>query len=149
MKVILMERIKNVGSLGEEVTVSNGFARNYLIPQGKAARATKENKAFFAAKREELEAAVADARQKAEQRADKLAGLEITIYARTSAEEKIYGSVDTKQIAEAVTEAGVEIQKSEVRLNEGALRSLGEHQINIQLYVDVVATIKVIIALEE
>lgn len=149
MKIILMERIKNLGSLGEEVTVANGFARNYLIPQGKAARATKDNKAFFEAKREELEAAVADARQKAEHRADKLAELEVTIYARTSAEGKIYGSVDTKQIADAVTATGVEIQKSEVRLNEGVLRNLGEYHISIQLYADVIATIKLVIAPEE
>lgn len=141
MNVILLERIGNLGDLGEEVAVKPGFARNFLIPQGKAVRATTENRAVFEERRAELERLANERMGEAQERAGKLEGTSITIVVKAGEEGKLYGSVGTQDIAEAVTAKGVEIEKSEVRLPEGAIRAVGEYDIDIQLHSDVTVTI--------
>ena len=142
MEVILLENIGNLGSLGDKVDVKAGFGRNYLIPQGKAVPATADAIAEFEARRAELEAAAAEQLAAAETRAEAINGLElITITANAGEEGKLFGSIGTRDIAEAVSAAGVEIDKSEVRLPEGALREVGEYEVDIQVHGDVTAII--------
>lgn len=148
MNVILLERIGNLGNLGDEVHVRGGFARNYLIPQGKAVRATAENRQQFEARREELERAAAERTKAAEDRAVTLQGTEITIAARASEEGRLYGSVGTREIAEALAAVGKTVDKSEVRLPEGAIRQTGEYAIDIQLHGDIVATVDLVVIAE-
>lgn len=149
MNVILLERIRNLGDLGENVRVAPGFARNYLFPQEKAVPATKDNQAKFEAKRAELQKAAVENLQKAQKRADAIAGLySVTIIAKSGDEGKLYGSIGTSDIAHALTNAGVEVHKSEIRLSSGALRQVGEHEVQLQLHSDVVASIKIIIEAE-
>ncbi len=143
MEVILLEKIGNLGDLGDQVTVKPGYGRNYLIPQGKAVPATKDNVAMFEARRAELEAAAAEQLDEAQARADKIAELGIiSIEANAGEEGKLFGSIGTRDIEEAVTAAGVEINKAEVRLPEGALRELGEYQVELHLHSDVNVTIE-------
>lgn len=143
MEVILLDKIGRLGGLGDKVKVKNGFARNYLLPNKKAVMATKENLAKFEAQRAELEAKIAAELKAAQQRAEALAKVEkYTIEALAGDEGKLFGSVGTRDIAECVSKAGVEIHKSEVRLSEGVLRSVGEYEITIQLHPDVKSTIK-------
>lgn len=149
MKVILMERIRNVGSLGDEVLVANGYARNYLIPQGKALRATKESRERFEAERSKLEVIVKEQRDVAQKISDQLADMVVTIGVKASAEGKLYGSVSSKQITEALMAEGVAIQKNQINLTKGALRSLGEHQVEIHLHADVSTLVTIIIAIED
>ena len=138
MEVILLENISNLGGLGDKVDVKAGFGRNYLIPQGKAVPATATAVAEFAARRAELEAAAAETLAAAEARAEVINGLGlITITANAGEEGKLFGSIGTRDIADAVTAAGCPIDKSEVRLPEGALRELGEYEIAIQVHGDV------------
>ena len=142
MEVILLENIGNLGSLGDKVDVKAGFGRNYLIPQGKAVPATESAVAEFEARRAELEVAAAETLAAAEARAESINGLGlITVTANAGEEGKLFGSIGTRDIAEAVTAAGVQIDKSEVRLPEGALREIGEYEINIQVHGDVTAFI--------
>jgi len=142
MEVILLENISNLGGLGDKVDVKAGFGRNYLIPQGKAVPATEDAVAKFEARRAELEAAAADSLAAAEARAATLNEMQpVTIPANAGEEGKLFGSVGTRDIADAVTAAGVAIDKSEVRLPEGALRELGEYEINVQVHGDVTAMI--------
>ncbi|GAB3534329.1 50S ribosomal protein L9 [Photobacterium proteolyticum] len=142
MQVILLDKIGNLGGLGDQVNVKAGFARNFLIPQGKAVMATKANVEMFEARRAELEAKVAEQLSAAEARAEKLNALEaVEIASKAGDEGKLFGSIGTRDIADAVTAAGVEVVKSEVRLPEGALRTTGEFEISIQLHSDVFATI--------
>jgi len=142
MDVILLENIGNLGSLGDKVSVKSGYGRNFLIPQGKAVPATESNLAEFEARRAELEAQAAGVLAEAEKRAEAVNGLGlVTIAANAGEEGKLFGSVGTRDIAEAVTAAGVEVEKAEVRLPEGALRELGEYEISIQLHGDVTASI--------
>ena len=134
MEVILLENISNLGGLGDKVDVKAGFGRNYLIPQGKAVPANEENTTEFEARRAELEAAAATALSASETRAETINALGlISIPANAGEEGKLFGSVGTRDIAEAVAAAGCEIDKSEVRLPEGALRELGEYEIAIQV----------------
>ena len=150
MNVILLENISNLGSLGDQVNVKAGFGRNYLIPQGKAVPATKDNVAQFEARRAELEAAAAELAGAAESRAEAINALEVLNIEATAGEEgKLFGSVGTRDIAEAVTAAGCEIDKSEVRLPEGALRELGEYEIAIQVHSHVTATINLSVVAAE
>ncbi|MCR5537221.1 MAG: 50S ribosomal protein L9 [Succinivibrio sp.] len=143
MEVILLDKIGRLGGLGDKVKVKNGFARNYLLPNKKAVMATKENLAKFEAQRAELEAKIAAELKEAQQRAEALAKIEkYTIEALAGDEGKLFGSVGTRDIAECVSKAGVEIHKSEVRLSEGVLRAVGEYEITIQLHPDVRSTIK-------
>ena len=148
MEVILLEKVANVGNLGDKVNVKSGFGRNFLIPQGKATAATEENVAAFEARRAELEKAAAEALAAAEKRAEGLNDLEVTIAARAGDEGKLFGSIGTSDIATAVTEAGQAIERNEVRLPEGPFRMLGEFEVQIHLHSDVDAIIKLTIEAE-
>ena len=143
MDVILLENISNLGNLGDTVKVKAGFGRNYLIPQGKAVPANEANTAEFEARRAELEAAAATQLSEAEGRAEDINALgSITIGANAGEEGKLFGSIGTRDIADAVTALGCAVDKSEVRLPEGALRELGEYDIAIQVHGEVSATIQ-------
>ena len=138
MDVILLENIGNLGALGDKVSVKAGYGRNYLIPQGKAVPATQANVAEFEARRAEFERAAAEVLAAAQARAQALAALElITVEANAGEEGKLFGSVGTRDIAEAVTAAGCPVDKSEIRLPEGALRETGEYSIAVQLHPEV------------
>ncbi|MEM1111661.1 MAG: 50S ribosomal protein L9 [Pseudomonadota bacterium] len=144
MEVILLEKISNLGDLGDKVVVKAGFGRNYLIPQGKAVPANDANVAQFETRRAELEAAAADALSAAEARAETINALGVVeITANAGEEGKLFGSVGTRDIAEAVSGQGCEIDKAEVRLPEGALRELGEYEIAIQVHGDVTAHVAI------
>jgi large subunit ribosomal protein L9 len=143
MEVILLEKIGKLGDLGDKVTVKSGYGRNFLIPQGKAVAATEDNIAKFEARRAEREAAAAEAIAAAEVRAGRLQELgTITITAIAGEEGKLFGSIGTRDIADAVTAAGVELEKSEVRLPEGALREVGTYDVVVHLHTDVDTTIQ-------
>ncbi len=148
MNVILMERVTNLGDLGEEVAVRNGYARNFLLPQGKAVRATEENREVFEARRSELEASAVERLSEAEQRAHQLDECTVTIVARTGDEGKLYGSVGTVEVAEALSDMGIEVRKSEVVMSEGAIRITGEYEVDIHLHADVTRGIKVVVVSE-
>lgn len=143
MNVILLEPVVNLGELGDEVAVKGGYARNFLIPQRKALRGTAENRAMFEERRAELERAAQEKLAAAEARAGKLEGMLVTVVVKAGDEGKLYGSVGTQDIADAVTAKGVEIEKSEVKLPEGVIRAIGEYQIDVQLHSEVFQTIQV------
>ena len=145
MDVILLEKVGRLGSLGDQVSVKAGYGRNYLIPFGKAVPATKENVASFEARRAELEKAAAAKLAEAESRATKLQDLKISIAANAGDEGKLFGSVGTADIADAITAAGIAVVKSEVRLPNGAIREIGEYQVSLQLHSDVTQEITVIV----
>jgi len=148
MNVILLERIGNLGDLGEEVHVKGGFARNYLIPQGKAVRASNENRAVFEARRAELERVANAQLGEAQARAAKLADVAVTIVVKAGDEGRLYGSVGTQDIADAVEALGFEIARSEVRMPDGAIRVTGEYEIDLQLHSDVTVPIRVAVVAE-
>jgi len=148
MEVILLEKIGKLGNLGDKVAVKAGYGRNFLIPQGKAVPATEANVAKFEERRAELEAAAAEALAAATARAEALNEKEVTIVSKAGDEGKLFGSIGTKDIADAVTAAGAEVEKSEVRLPEGALRNIGEYEIAIQLHSEVTATITLTVVAE-
>lgn len=148
MNVILLERIGKLGELGDEVIVKNGFARNFLIPQGRAVRATDENRKGFEARRAELEAAALKRRSAAEQRSVGLKEVEVTIVARSADEGKLYGSVGTQEVADALAAKNIEVNKAEVRMPDGVIRQIGEYEVDIQLDADFTETIKVTVVAE-
>jgi large subunit ribosomal protein L9 len=149
MDIILLEKIANLGGLGDTVTVRPGYGRNFLIPKGKAVPATADNVARFEARRAELERAAAEALTQAQARADALSALgSVTIEANAGEEGKLFGSIGTRDIATAVAAAGCEIDKSEVRLPDGPLRETGEYNISVQLHSEVVAELQVSIVPE-
>lgn len=148
MDVILLEKIENLGVMGDRVKVRPGYGRNYLIPQGKAAPATPENIAEFEARRAELEKSAAESLVAAESRRDQLTDMSITIAAHAGDEGKLFGSVGTADIAHAITEAGVAVERHEVRLPEGAFRQVGEYTVQLHLHSDVNATVKLVIEAE-
>lgn len=148
MEVILLEKVENLGDLGDKVTVRSGYGRNYLIPQGKAQRATAENLAEFEARRAELERAAAEVLAAAQGRQAQLEGLEVTITANAGDEGRLFGSIGTADIADAVTAAGVEVFRQEVRLPDGPLRAIGEYEIDLHLHSDVDAQVKIIVVSE-
>ncbi|XBS70430.1 50S ribosomal protein L9 [Acerihabitans sp. KWT182] len=149
MQVILLDKIANKGKLGDTVDVKAGYARNYLVPQGKAVPATKKNVAEFEGRRAELEAEVAKVQAEAQARADKITELgSVTIASKAGDEGKLFGSVGTRDIAEAITAAGVPVAKSEVRLPNGVLRTIGDHDISIQVHGEIFATLDVIVVAE-
>jgi len=148
MEVILLDKIAKLGNLGDKVNVKGGYARNFLLPQGKATAATADNVAAFEARRAELEKQAADKKASAEARAAKLNELTVTIAANSGDEGKLFGSIGTRDIAEAVSAAGVELDKSEVRLPNGALRNVGEFDVDVQLHTDVETTVKVVVVAE-
>jgi large subunit ribosomal protein L9 len=143
MQVILMEKVVNLGQLGDVVKVKNGFGRNFLIPQGKAKRATESNVAEFAARRVELEAADQAKLAEAQARAEKLSGLTVRIVQKAGVDGKLFGSVTNADIAAAMEAQGFNIEKAQVRLPEGHLKQIGDHPISISLHADVVANITV------
>lgn len=149
MDVILLENINKLGKLGDTVRVKSGFGRNFLIPQGKAVYATADNVAAFEARRAELEAAAATQLESAEKRAEAINAVElITIAAQAGEEGKLFGSVGTRDITDALAAQGCEVDKSEVRLPEGPLRELGEYEIAIQVHGDVTAMVNIAVVPE-
>ena len=149
MEVILLENIGNLGTLGDKVDVKSGYGRNFLIPQGKAVPATEDNVAKFEARRAELEASAAETLSTAEARGEALAALGAVEIAATAGEEgKLFGSVGTRDIAYALSTAGCEVDKSEVRLPEGVIRELGEFEIMIQVHPEVSTSVAIHIIAE-
>ena len=149
MEVILLENIGNLGAWGDTVDVKPGDGRNFLIPQGKAVPATQDNVAKFETRRAELEAVAAETLAAAQARGEALSALEAVNIAATAGEEgKLFGSVGTRDIAEALTAAGCEVDKSEVRLPEGVIRELGEYEIIIQVHAEVSSSVAIHIVAE-
>ena len=149
MEVILLEKVANLGDLGDKVEVKPGYGRNYLVPQKKAVPATPENIRIFEERRAELEKKAAEARAAAEERAEKLESLgEITIASQAGEEGKLFGSVGVADIAEAITAAGVEVAKREVSMPEGPIRHTGEYEIDIHLHTDVTRPVKIVVVAE-
>lgn len=146
MDVILLEKVTNLGNLGDKVKVKAGYGRNFLLPYGKAVPATEANIVEFEARRAELEKASADKLTQAQGRATALAEKSVTITANAGDEGKLFGSIGARDIAEAITAAGEAVEKSEVRLPEGALREVGEYDVTLQLHSDVSVDVKVIVA---
>ena len=145
MEVILLEKVANLGNLGDKVNVKSGYGRNYLLPQRKATAATPANIAEFEARRAELEKAAAERKASAEARAAHLSELEVTITATAGDEGKLFGSIGTHDIADALTASGVEVAKSEIRLPNGTIRQVGEYDVAVHLHSDVEATVKLIV----
>jgi large subunit ribosomal protein L9 len=146
MEVILLEKIQNLGKLGDKVKVKPGYGRNYLIPRKKAVPATADNIARFEAQRAELERVQNTALSEAEARAAQLNGVEIVIVAKAGTEGRLYGSVGTAEIAEALAGQGHSIEKREIRLPDGPLRMVGRHTVELQLHADVDASVVVVVA---
>jgi len=143
MQIILMEKLPNLGQLGDVVKVKDGFARNYLIPQGKAKRATQANLAEFEKRRAELEKAQAEALAQAQERGAKLDGLMIQITQKAGVDGKLFGSVTNIDIAEALTAQGFEVHKSEVRLPQGPFKQVGDYPVTLALHTDITCEITV------
>jgi len=149
MDVILLDTVENLGGIGDKVKVKPGYARNYLLPQGKATRATPENIAQFEARRAELEAKAEAVIADAQARAEKISGLKLVIRAKAGSEGKLFGSVGTVDIAAAAEAAGVVIERSELRLADGPLRMVGEHEVEVHLHSEVSVPIAVTVEAEE
>lgn len=148
-QIILLEKIHSLGDLGEQVTVRNGYARNYLYPKNKAVPASKETIAAFKVKRAELEKIAQEKLHAAEARAEAITNLRLTIPVKAAEEGRLYGSVGLSELIRAADTAGVILEKSEIRLPNGPLRQLGEHEVTVQLHSDVIAVLKVNIVTEE
>ena len=148
MQVILLEKVANLGTLGDIVKVKDGFGRNFLIPQGKAKRATESNKAEFAARRAELEKQQADILTAATARGAKLAGYVLKVAQKAGVDGRLFGSVTNGDIAEGLVAAGFEVVKSEVRLPTGPLKTIGDHAVSVALHHDVVVDITVTVTPE-
>lgn len=148
MEIILLEKIRNFGDIGDQVTVKAGFARNFLLPQGKAVTATSANIAKFEQRRAELKKKAEAILEAAKARAEKLVKLVINIPMKVSDEDKLFGSVGTREIAVAIEAAGEKIDKKEIILPEGPIHQLGEYEINLQLHSDVVVPIKIHVVAE-
>lgn len=148
MQVLLLEKIDNLGNLGDQVKVKSGYGRNYLIPSGKAAPATPENIAKFETRRAELQKAAEESLAEARARGEALQGLSVTIPAKSGEEGKLCGSVGTGDIAQAITEAGVAVERHEVRLPTGPFHELGEYQVDIHLHADVTIPVVVTVTAE-
>ncbi len=149
MEVILLEKIENLGGLGDKVTVKSGYGRNYLVPTGRAIPATQENLAAFEARRAELEKEAAAVLATAEARKAKIEALNVSIPAKAGDEGRLFGSVGTVDIAEAVNAAGVELERREIRLPEGPFHVVGDFEVQIHLHSDVDTTLKLSIVAEK
>lgn len=149
MELILLQKVTNLGVLGDKVNVKPGYGRNYLVPQGKAVPATAENVAAFEAKRADYEAKAKSAHDGAEGRKAALEGVSVTIGAHAAHEGKLFGSVGPRDIAEAFTKSGHELHKSEVVMGEGPIRNVGEYEVHVKLHADVETTVKVVVVAEE
>ena len=149
MEVILLQKVANLGNLGDRVKVRSGFGRNFLLPQGKATLATPDNVARFEARRAELERLAREHLTSAEERAVAMKDFKLTVRAKAGTEGKLFGSIGTSDIAEELTRAGFKIERSEVRLPHGPLRMVGDHSINLHLHADVDVPVQVTIVAEE
>ena len=149
MEVILLQKVANLGNIGERVKVRSGFGRNFLLPQGKATLATPENIARFEARRTELERLAREHLSSAAERAEAMKDFKLTIHAKAGTEGKLFGSIGTSDIAEACTRAGFKVERSEVRLPHGPLRMVGEHTVSLHLHADVDVPLQVTIVAEE
>ena len=145
MELILLQKVTNLGNLGDKVSVKPGYGRNFLVPQGKAVPATAANLAEFEAKRAEYEAKAKAALEGAEGRKARLEGASVTVYANASTEGKLYGSVGPREIADALTKLGTPVEKSEVVMGEGPLRHVGEYEVLVHLHADVETPVKVVV----
>ena len=143
MQVILMEKVANLGELGDVVKVKDGFARNFLIPHGKAKRATPDNLKAFEARRADLEKAQADALAKAKSRAEKLDGLTLQVTQRAGPDGRLFGSVTNYDIVEALEKQGHEVERANIRMPQGPLKQVGDYPIQVALHTDVTVTITV------
>ncbi|WP_394753952.1 50S ribosomal protein L9 [Crenothrix sp.] len=148
MEVILLEKIANLGNLGDKVTIKSGYGRNYLVPQGKAVPATVQKIAEFEARRAELEKAAAAKLSAAQARANELAKLSVVIAHKAGDEGRLFGSIGTHNIAEAITKSGVAVSKQEIRLPNGTIRHIGDYPLDINLHTDVIATITIKVTAE-
>jgi large subunit ribosomal protein L9 len=144
MEVILLEKVRNLGSLGDQVKVKAGFGRNYLIPYGKAVTATEENRAKFETRRADLERAQTDALDRARSRAQRLNGFTVQIVRKIAEDGAMYGSVTNRDIAEAVTQGGFELERAEVVMSQGPLKTIGDHELPITLHAEV--SVKIIVS---
>ena len=149
MEVILLQKVANLGNIGDKVKVKSGYGRNFLLPQGRATLATADNVAKFEARRAELEKKEHEELSGAQSRAKKLEGFKLTISAKAGSEGKLFGSVGTSDIADGIKKAGHQIERAEVRLPHGPIRQAGEHVVQIQLHTDVIVEIPVVITPEE
>ena len=148
MDLILLEKIANLGGLGDKVSVKPGYGRNYLIPQGKAVAATPDKIQQFEQRRADLEKKAAEVLNAAQARASAIAALKVTITHKAGDEGRLYGSIGTRDIADAVTAAGIAVEKQEVRLPTGPIRNIGDYEIGIQLHGDVIAVLPLTVAAE-
>lgn len=149
MDVILLQKVANLGGIGDRVKVRPGFARNFLLPQGKATMATPTNVAKFEARRAELERIAQEDLYKAQQRAERMQEFKLQMTAKAGTEGKLFGSIGTADIAEAATAGGFEVARSEVRLPNGPIRVVGEHSVTLHLHADVNVTLPVTIVAED
>jgi large subunit ribosomal protein L9 len=149
MEVILLQKVANLGNIGDRVKVRSGFGRNYLLPQGKATLATPDNIARFEARRAELERLAREHLGSAEERAAAMKDFKLTIHAKAGTEGKLFGSIGTADIAEACTRSGFKVERAEVRLPHGPLRMLGEHTVGLHLHADVDVPLHIAIVAEE
>ena len=149
MEVILLQKVANLGNIGDRVKVRSGYGRNFLLPQGKATLATPENVARFEARRAELELLAREQLTSATERAAAMKDFKLTIHAKAGTEGKLFGSIGTADIAEACNQAGFKVERSEVRLPAGPLRSIGEHTLSLHLHADVDVPLAVAIVPEE
>ena len=149
MEIILLEKVAKLGDPGDLVNVKSGYGRNFLIPTGKAVRADEENKAEYEKRKEALLSAEADRKESAVEQAQKMESLSVAISAQVSEEGTLYGSIGTREIADALVEKGFEVEKSAVRLPEGVLKEVGEYPVDIELHPEVIAPISVLISASE
>ena len=149
MEVILLQKVANLGNIGDRVKVRSGFGRNFLLPQGKATLATPDNIARFEARRAELERVAREHLSSAEERSAAMKDFKLTVHAKAGTEGKLFGSIGTSDIAEELNRAGFQVERSEVRLPHGPLRMLGEHTVNLHLHADVDVPVQVTIVAEE
>jgi large subunit ribosomal protein L9 len=148
MEVILLEKIANLGNLGDRVTIKSGYGRNYLVPQGKAVAATAKKIVEFEARRAELEKAAAEKLGAAQKLGNELGKLEVVITHKAGDEGRLFGSVGTLNIAEAITAAGIAVEKHQIRLPHGTIRHIGDYSIDINLHSDVIVTLSIKVAAE-
>lgn len=148
MEVILLDNIGKLGGLGDKVTVKPGYGRNYLVPYGLAVPATKENVDAFQAQRAELEAQAAERKAEAEARAEQLNDIELSLVSKAGDEGKLFGSIGPRDLADAISSAGIEVAKSEVRMPQGPIRQTGEYDIDLHLHAEVDAVVRVVVVAE-
>jgi large subunit ribosomal protein L9 len=149
MQVILMDKVVNLGNLGDVVKVKDGYARNFLIPTGRARRATQANMEAFAAQKAELERVAAEKLADAQRRAEKLEGTSVTISQKAGVDGRLFGSITNADIADALKAQGHDVAKAEVRLPEGPFKAIGEYPVTLSLHTDVIASITVVVTGEQ